>query len=259
MSDLPLLLEAARAAGVVMLQRRGDVRTRRKADGSPVTDADLAVDALLHEQLIGARPHYGWLSEETTDDLARLKTQRVFVVDPIDGTAAYADGQDDFAVSIAVVDAGRPVAGVIFAPALNQWYVAEAGCGATLNGARLKAAPTDGLRGARLSGGPFGATPFAWAGVVFSPCRSIALRMARVASGVDDATLSPTFKNEWDIAAGVVIGLEAGAAVVDAQGRPLVFNTPAARTPGLVCCAPALEAPILQGLEAQASYSRLRE
>ena len=100
MSDLPLLIDAAHAAGRLMLERRGHVRTRRKPDGSPVTDADLEVDALLHDTLTAARPGYGWLSEETADDLQRLDARRTFVVDPIDGTTAYLNGTPWFAVSL---------------------------------------------------------------------------------------------------------------------------------------------------------------
>ena len=253
MSDLPLLIEAARAAGALMLERRGAIRTRRKPDGSPVTDADLAVDALLHDTLCGARPDYGWLSEESTDDLARLGAWRTFVVDPIDGTTAYVNGDPWFAVSIAVVQEGRPIAGVVFAPQLDQLYAAQRGGGATLNGAPIHAAATTRLDGARFLGDPCGGRGERWDEIAVSRCNAIALRMARVASGETDAAVSPAPKNEWDIAAGVILCHEAGAAAVDASGAPLRFNTRTAKAPGLISCAPALEPLIRERLAATAA------
>ena len=250
MSDLTLLIEAARAAGALMMERRGALRTQRKADGSPVTDADLAVDALLHDRLTGARPDYGWLSEETTDDLARLNAWRTFVVDPIDGTTAYVEGKPWFAVSIAVVEAGRPIAGVVFAPELDQLFAAQAGAGATLNGAPICPSTAASLQGARFLGSPTWTGGVAWDEITISRCNAIALRMALVACGESDAAVSPTPKNEWDIAAGAILCHEAGAVATDAQGRPLRFNTPTAKAPGLVACAPGLKALILPKLAA---------
>lgn len=253
MSDLPLLTEAARAAGALMLERRGRLVTRRKADGSPVTDADLAVDALLHDILVSARPTYGWLSEETTDDPARLDAARVFIVDPIDGTTAYVEGQPWFAVSLAVVEGGRPIAGVVFAPELDELYAAETGGGATLNGEPIRPAETTSLEGASFLGDPANRRSAPWAGIVVTRCNALALRMARVAAGASDAAISATPKNEWDLAAGVVIAQEAGAAAVDIEGAPLRFNTADAKTPGLVCCAPGLLPLILAKVEAIAT------
>lgn len=256
MSDLPLLIEAARAAGALMLERRGSIRTQRKPDGSPVTDADLAVDALLHDALTGARPDYGWLSEETTDDLARLDAWRTFVVDPIDGTTAYVNGTPWFAVSIAVVEEGRPTAGVVFAPALDELYAAQRGGGATLNGAPICASAAASLAGARFLGSPtWKSGGVEWDEITVTRCNAIALRMARVAAGESDAAVSPTPKNEWDIAAGAILCHEAGAVAADAHGQPLRFNTPAAKAPGLVACAPGLEALILPKLAAIAPHA----
>lgn len=240
MSDLALLTEAARDAGALMMRRRGQVDVRRKTDGSPVTDADLAVNALLHERLTSARPTYGWLSEETLDDPARLKAQRVFIVDPIDGTSAYVEGAPWFAVSLAVVEDGRPIAGVIYAPALDELYAAETTKGAALNGAAIQPSATAALDGAVFLGNPSSRKSAQWKGVTVNRCNALALRMSRVASGESDAAISATPKNEWDLAAGVVICQEAGAVACDATGQALRFNTPAAKTPGLICCTPAL-------------------
>nr|WP_281409984.1 3'(2'),5'-bisphosphate nucleotidase CysQ [Rhizobium sp. G21] len=127
--DLELLREAAIAAGRVALGFfRNDVEVFWKNDGaSPVTAADHAANDVLKARLLAARPDYGWLSEESEDDVSRLGASRVFVIDPIDGTRAFMTGRETWAVSAAVVEAGRPVAGVLFAPALNELYLADAG------------------------------------------------------------------------------------------------------------------------------------
>ena len=111
-SDLSLIVDAAQAAGALALQLRdAGLTTEYKANDSPVTNADLACDALLTERLRGARPDYGWLSEETVDDPDRLSRKRVFMVDPIDGTRDFLRGRLGWVVSIAA-----PVKGGIAAP-----------------------------------------------------------------------------------------------------------------------------------------------
>ena len=101
--------------------RPGAVREKPGGHG-PVTEADLAVDAMLRERLLAARPDYGWLSEESEDDPARLGAARLFVVDPIDGTRAFVAGQRFWAHSLAVVAAGEAVAGVVHLPMLGRTY-----------------------------------------------------------------------------------------------------------------------------------------
>ena len=111
-ADVPLLVDAARAAGEIALSFfRRDPKVYTKTDQSPVTEADLAVDAYLRETLQAARPDHGWLSEETADTADRLSRRRVFVVDPIDGTRAFIRGEDSWSVSLAVVEDGIAVAG----------------------------------------------------------------------------------------------------------------------------------------------------
>lgn len=244
--DLELLEDAARAAGGLMLAMRGSARVRVKADGSPVTDADLAVDALLKARLLGARPGYGWLSEETADDPGRLGRERVFVVDPIDGTSAYVRRRPWFCASLAVVERGRPVAAAIYAPETDQMFAAAQGAGAMLNGEPIHASRTQGLPDARVCGDAALLAPPRWPALEVVRRNAIAYRMALVAAGEVDAAVSPSPKWEWDIAAGALIAAEAGAAVTDAGGLPLVFNSPQARCPGLVCCAPGILPDILQ-------------
>jgi myo-inositol-1(or 4)-monophosphatase len=249
--DLALLSEAARAGGRLALDRRArGLKVQGKSDGSPVTDGDLAVDALLKRELGGARPGYGWLSEETPDAPARLEMSRVFVVDPIDGTTAYVKGKPWFALSLAVVEAGRPIAGVVFAPALDELYAAHAGGGASCNGEPIRPsaarrledcamlAPANAFEGRRWS------EP--WPVMRVGQRNALAYRMALVAAGRFDAALSLGWKNDWDIAAGDLIAREAGAASCDQNGRSLRFNSPRARNAGLICCAPALLPLILE-------------
>ena len=247
--DLALLCEVVRGAGRLALDHRArGLKVEHKPGGSPVTDGDLAVDARLHEALLAARPHYGWLSEETPDDAARLTAVRLFIVDPIDGTTAYVKGRPWFAISVAVVEDGAPLAGVVFAPALDEVYAAHAGGGATCNGAPVAASPANALDGCSMLA-PVGLLdarrwPEPWPPMRIEQRNAIAYRMALVAGGRFDAAVSLGWKNDWDIAAGDLIARESGALASDQNGRRLRFNTPRARNDGLVCAAPAL-APLI--------------
>lgn len=246
-ADLALLESAARDAGALALKLRlGRLSIRNKAGGSPVTNADLAVDALLTQQLRDARPDYGWLSEETADDPARLSTRRQFVVDPIDGTAAYMKGLPWFTVALAVVENGKPVAAAIFAPELGDMYLARLGGGATRNGEPARVSARGGLAGCRMLGDvrTFEQRRWAepWPPMDVQKRSSIALRMALVAAGAFDAALALNIKHDWDVAAGALVATEAGARVTDHQGRPYRFNRPDPWQPSLVCAGPTLHA-----------------
>ncbi|WP_165190704.1 3'(2'),5'-bisphosphate nucleotidase CysQ [Caulobacter soli] len=250
MSDLDLILTAAREAGALALSaREGGLKIWSKDGGSPVTDADLAVDALLKDRLGAARPDYGWLSEETADDPARLSTTRQFVVDPIDGTAAYLKGKPWFAVSIAVVENGRPIAGVVHAPALDETYVATLGGGATLNGAPISPSDTEDLEDAAMLGDarmfvhPSWPTP--WPPMRVESRNSIAYRLCLVAAGAFDAAIALSSKNEWDLAAADLICAEAGAALTDHLGRTFTYNRANPLLPSVVCANRALHPLIL--------------
>ncbi|MDB5453197.1 MAG: 3(2),5-bisphosphate nucleotidase CysQ, partial [Caulobacteraceae bacterium] len=151
--DLALIREAALEAGALAREMRGKgLKTSWKAGDSPVTNGDLAVDALLKERLLGARPDYGWLSEETADSRERLDRRRLFIVDPIDGTFAYVKGKPWYTVCIAVIDGDRPTAAAVYAPELDEMYEASAGGGARLNGAQIRPSERDVLEGATMLG-----------------------------------------------------------------------------------------------------------
>lgn len=250
MTDLDLILDAAREAGALALAARDKgIEVWSKPGGSPVTDADLAVDALLKARLGAARPDYGWLSEETVDDPARLTTRRQFVVDPIDGTVAFMKGKPWFSVSIAVVEDGRPIAGVVLAPALNETYAAVLGGGATLNGAPIAPSLTPVLEDSAMLGD---AKMFAYPGwrEPWPPMRiesrnSIAYRVCLVAAGAFDAAIALSPKSEWDLAAADLIGAEAGAMMSDHKGGGFAYNQPIPLVPSLVCANRALHPLIL--------------
>jgi myo-inositol-1(or 4)-monophosphatase len=191
-----------------------------KPGESPVTEADFAVDAFLRETLKAARPDYGWLSEETADNRERLSAKRIFVVDPIDGTRDFIAGGDHWCVSIAVVEASRPMVGVLQCPARDLRYWAQADLGAFLDGQKLAAPPTQGE--ARIAGpGPV-VRQFAeqWppgvTRVAYAP--SLAYRVARIASGQLDATFIKPNAHDWDLAAAQLILEQAGGVILDANG-----------------------------------------
>lgn len=234
-----LALSMADAPGEVVL----------KPDGGPVSEADLAVDRLLRERLLSARPDYGWLSEETTDDPTRLERRRVFIVDPIDGTRAFLSGQPTWAISAAVAEAGEVVAAIVHMPALGKTYAARCGGGATRNGRPIAPSGRTSLDSADVLVSANQLVPQFWARGVppierhFRP--SIAYRLCLVAEGRFDATLTFRPSWEWDVAGGDLIAREAGASVTDADGRPLVYNRPDPRIPGIIAAPAAIHAALL--------------
>ena len=249
--DLSLIVEAAHAAGELALALRDrGLDVDYKAGDSPVTNADLAADALLTTRLRTARPEYGWLSEETADDPARLAARRLFVVDPIDGTRAFAKGEPFWTVCVAVVEAGRPVSGVVFAPQLGETYAAAAGRGATLGGEPITASATCAIDGCGMIAHPkmfrHSDWPKPWPDMVIARRNSTAYRLCLVASGAADATVTFAAKHDWDLAAADLIASEAGAYVGDHTGRPFTYNRPVPMQPSLVCAAPALAPLILE-------------
>jgi myo-inositol-1(or 4)-monophosphatase len=249
--DLELLRDAAVEAGRLALERRAKgLKVWNKPGGSPVTDADLAVDDYLKSTLTAERPDYGWLSEETADDPARLERSRLFVVDPIDGTLAFMKHKPWWTVALAVVENGKPVAAVVHAPVVDETYEASAGGGARLNREPLQASDADTLEDAAVLADaallerPIWAEP--WPSMRLEKRNSIAYRMALVGAGAFDAALAISPKWDWDVCAGTLITEEAGGVVSDHLGRAYLFNQPVPRQTSLVCCARGLHPLILQ-------------
>jgi myo-inositol-1(or 4)-monophosphatase len=250
----PLLDEvaaiAAEAGRLAMAKWRGDFRSWEKEAGSPVCEVDLAVDAFLRRRLEELDPLAGWLSEETADDPVRLECERVWVVDPIDGTRDYVGGRTGWAVSIGLVERHRAVLGVLDAPAVDQLWTAAVGKGAWRNGVALGASTRQALAGARV---PTDRLPPVDADLTMvAKPNSIALRIAKVAADEADLCASLRWGNEWDIAAAALIAAEAGATVTDALGQRLRFNTPTGEAFGVLATAPAIHAAAIERLNERA-------
>ena len=254
--DLALLAGAATEAGRLARSFWGRaVAVREKGDGQgPVSEADLAVDALLRDRLTAARPGYGWLSEESADDPARHTARRSFVVDPIDGTRSFLARERVWAHALAVVEAGQVVAGVVHLPMLKRTYAARLGGGATMNGGAIRAGNRAALDGAEVLTNAASLDPALWPGGVppvtraFRP--SLAYRLCLVAEGRYDAMLTLRPAWEWDVAAGALIAAEAGAGVSDRHGAVPVFNARHPATDGLVVAGAALHGALLARLVA---------
>lgn len=200
----------------------------KKAGGSPVTEADHAVNNYLEQKLRGLVPSAAWLSEESVDSDARIGQDLVFVVDPIDGTRGFAAGERAWAVSVAVVHRQRPVIGVVYAPALGETYVAVRNGGAQLNGRDIQCSARKGLDASALVAGPLSmAGELRGVGLEFDllpKIPSLALRIAKVAAGTLDAGLVSANSNDWDLAAADLIVREAGGRLTSLFGRELFYN-----------------------------------
>ncbi len=248
-ADLDLIVAAALEAGQLAVRMRDEGLTVEiKPDKTQVTNADLATDALLTQRLRAARPGYGWLSEETADNAERLSNRRLFVVDPIDGTRAFIRDRPWWGVSIAVVEDGLPIAGVVFAPDVEETYTAIAGQGAFLNGEPIRASDCDLVHGCGMIGDQrmfeHSAWPEPWPAMRIEARNSTAYRMCLVAAGTFDAAIAIVAKSDWDLAAADLIAREAGAYCGDHLGRPFAYNRAIPSQPSLVCAAPRL-APLI--------------
>lgn len=226
--EFQVLEESIKAAGTAVYKMAQEgFETAHKANQDPVTTADLEADRLLREALLGQCPDTGWLSEETRDNPDRLKCERVWIVDPVDGTKEFVTGIPEFAVSAALVARGEPVLAGVYNPATDELFMAAKGAGATLNGEPIQtrrplADPP--LILASRSEIKRGEWEVFEAAAELKVCGSIAYKMALVAAQRADATFSLGPKNEWDIAAGALLVAETGGYVADKEGRPYVFN-----------------------------------
>lgn len=229
---------------------RGDFAQWEKAPGNPVCEIDLAANDILRRRLAEIDPEAGWLSEETADHADRLLGPRVWVVDPIDGTRDYIRGRPGWAVSVALVEGGQPILGVLDAPARNEHWRAETGKGAWRNGIRLQASQRTQFAGARV---PTDALPKVDADLtqVEKP-NSIALRIAMIAADEADLVATIRWGHEWDIAAAVIIAREAGAAATDALGGALRFNSTKGRAFGVIASAPHIHQAAVERLRSRA-------
>ena len=247
---------AAEVGAMAHASWRGEFRSWDKTCGSPVCDIDLAADALLRERLMAIDPDAGWLSEETADSADRLNCVRVWVVDPIDGTRDYVRGREGWAVSIALVEGGRPVIGVLEAPARREHWRARAGQGATLNGAAIRVSDRIELPGARVPADLLARSDSDL--VTVGKPNSIALRIAMVAAGQADLLATLRWGHEWDIAAAALIAQEAGATVTDALGRPLRYNSTKGEQFGVLATSPGIHSAAVERLASRAAKGIIR-
>jgi myo-inositol-1(or 4)-monophosphatase len=241
--DLTLIRDAARAGGeIAMRYFRRNPENWLKAGQSPVSEADYAVDRYLRETLTAARPDYGWLSEETADSPARLTARRTFVVDPIDGTRAFLEGNSTWCVSVAVVENGEPLTGVLDCAARGEIFEAAVGKGAFRNASPIRVAPhseTPLVSGPKaLLDRTSGGWPSSFRRGPYIP--SLAYRIAMVASGELDATFVKPNAHDWDVAAADLILREAGGLLIDVRGNELHYAREDPRHGALVAGSGAL-------------------
>jgi len=226
-----------------------------KRPGEPVSDADLAVDAMLREKLGQLLPDAAWLSEESVETPGRSDKRRAWIVDPIDGTRDFVRGRPGWAVSVALVEDGAVTVGVLVAPARNERWWASLGGGAWLargnrEAQRLAVGTHGTLSGARVPLDNMSGIDVDYR-MVPKP-NSIALRIAMVAANEADLVAGLRRGAEWDIAAASLIAQEAGARVTDALGDPLIFNKADPYSPGVLCGVPALHDAGLERVRARA-------
>lgn len=254
MSDLLHdVIDITRAAGqTVMSFYRSSYDVQDKAPDNPVTDADFASDTLLKERLRALLPQAGWLSEETADNPERLGGRLMWCVDPIDGTKEFIMGIPEFSISVALVEDGLPVLGVVFNPATQELYAAAKGQGFFFNGERRTVSAKAELAGAVIDAsrserkrGEF--APFEDS-MTIRTMGSVAYKLARVAAGQCDATWSRGPKHEWDICAGVVLVQEAGGVCVDLSDNPCLFNKEFPKVNGIIADNGHLHAAIVQAI-----------
>ncbi|MBX7541452.1 3'(2'),5'-bisphosphate nucleotidase CysQ [Qipengyuania sphaerica] len=227
-----------------------ELESWEKTPGSPVCEADLAVDAFLKRELGALLPSAGWLSEETVDDPSRLERDLIWLVDPVDGTRDFIRGRKGWAVSVALISGGRPLIGSLCAPARGEVWQAVAGQGATLNGTRISASTRQDFAGARVPANDL-MKQDRMLEKVEQP-NSIALRIAMVADDRADLVATLRWGFEWDIAAAGLIAREAGAAVSDSFGRKLDYNKRDPRAFGIIASAPGIHAATVDHLSERA-------
>ena len=248
--DILVRIASALQAAALVFDRftPGEVQAKYKAGDDPVTAADHAVDAVLHQHLL--REGEGWLSEETTDNAERLGCKRAWVVDPLDGTREFVLGLPEFCVSIGFVENGRPVAGGIYNPATKETFLGAIDCGVTYNGKPAQASTRATLNGALILASRSEVKRGDWKAFENGSAKvqamgSVAYKLALVSAGLADITFTLTPKNEWDVVAGAALVESAGGYVGTLDNKPLTANNANPLLSGLLACGPNLREPLL--------------
>ena len=227
----------------------GRIESEVKSGGDPVTAADIELDKVLKETLCVDGD--GWLSEETRDNPSRLGKHRVWIVDPIDGTREFIQGIPEWCISVGLAVDGQVVAGGICNPQADQLIIGSRETGVTLNGNAVSASEKDTLEGATVLASRSEVRRGEWDRFMEGPLEvipsgSVAYKLGIVAAGLADATFTLVPKNEWDIAAGVVLIEAAGGRTVEKQGGALTFNNPKTLITGMIAAGPNLFDPLLE-------------
>jgi myo-inositol-1(or 4)-monophosphatase len=253
-SDILTRIEAALEAARVIFDRftPGEVQTEFKAGHDPVTEADRAVDAALRQNLL--RDDEGWLSEESADDLSRLDKQRVWVVDPLDGTREFVMGLPEFCVSIGFVENGRPVAGGIYNPATQETFLGAIDTGVLYNGQPSRPSQRTTLDGALILASRSEVKRGEWKQFEKGPFKvqamgSVAYKLALVSAGLADVTFTLIPKNEWDVVAGAALVQSAGGFVSTLERTSLTANRRDPLLSGLLASGPFLKDKLLALVE----------
>lgn len=229
-NDLKLAIDASLKAGKIIMQYYcDDYEIKEKGYHNPVTTADNEADSYLKSTLMSARPQYGWLSEETVDSKNRLNKEKVWIVDPLDGTKEFIEGVPQFVVSIALVEKGIPIIGVLHNPVTKETFHAAKGEGAYLDQDQYRCSIKDSTRDMVILNSRSETRRGLWEPYKIHfkelrPIGSVAYKMGLTAIGKADifATLRP--KNEWDICAGTCLINEAGGKVINLNGKEITFN-----------------------------------
>ncbi len=222
---------AARNAGKILIKyfKSEDNKVKMKGINNPVTVADKEADKYLYDFLMGEFPYDGWLSEETVDTQERLNKNRVWIVDPLDGTKEFILGIPHFSVSIAMVYDGHPVVGVIYNPVTDEMFSCQKGKGVYLNGQKVNASQTTNLSNASITVSRSEVKRNEWEPYrnnfkSIHPIGSVAYKLALISSGNYDIFTTIAPKNEWDICAGNCLVSEAGGVLKTINNKKIIYN-----------------------------------
>ncbi len=250
-ADARLLFDAVRRAGGRAKElTRQSIKRWSKPDGSEVTEADIEIDSLLKTELMAARPSYGWLSEETPDTEDRLSRDRIWIVDPIDGTRAFINGDSEWCVAAALVCAGRPVIAAVYCPMAEEFFSAIAGSGVWIGSLPMKIPDSHSLQAAHVVGNRKGLSGLAGSGIAadHSGRLPLQLRLAHLAAGRIDGAVSVGKRHDWDLAAGDLLVHEAGGLVTDTSGGQYIYNRPEPWQQGLIAAGAKRHAAIITAM-----------
>jgi len=232
----------------------GAIEAEYKIGHDPVTEADRALDAVLRRELL--RDGEGWLSEESVDDFSRLEKDRVWVVDPLDGTREFVAGIPEFCVSIAMVENGFPIAGGICNPATNEIFLGSMEAGVTYNGKPVQPSHRTSLNGALVLASRSEVKRGEWkqfegTNLRIRPMGSVAYKLALVSAGLADVTFTLVPKHEWDVAGGAALVASTGGFVATLENTALRCNNRDPLLKGLIACGPLLADELLSRLNIQ--------